>query len=140
MVSGIGNLCADRMNELIQKIEVTSILSFARKMMLRTRIPFLCKVCTFSGSYDKPGGRKGKTNALHSIAHMAIGGDMADVLTSPNDPAVFFGYHGNIGTFSVLRVNLGFSLLFLTNHNVLCVSTPRPKQHGLDDQFSRVRG
>lgn len=96
VMSGVGaDGCRDRISKLVNQMKVTDIHSLFNKMMLRSRVPFYCNTCTFSGSYRTADRKNEETIALHSLAHIAVGGDFKDVLTSPNDPA-FFGYHANI--------------------------------------------
>lgn len=69
---------------------------FAWFLGLRLRLEsMLCRRCTFSGTYRGQDGRKRNPTALHTLAHVMVGGDFGDLLTSPNDPSLFMGYHAN---------------------------------------------
>ena len=48
------------------------------------------------GSYVSPQGVLRLVNFFHSMAHLKNGLDLADVTTSPNDPAAFTGHHANV--------------------------------------------
>ena len=96
-MSAIGLVtCRDRMEQLVNEIQVTDALSLARKMTLQSQVPLLCRTCQWFGSYETDSGTKGKSDVLHSLVHLVLGGDFADVMASPNDVGPFIGYHGNM--------------------------------------------
>ena len=53
--------------------------------------------CTLEGFYrGGKSGKKERVQPIHTQAHLRIARDIQDVATSPNDIAVFPGYHANI--------------------------------------------
>ena len=62
-----------------------------------SKLAGICDECTMTGFYhDQVTGEKSFVQALHSQAHIRLGRDLLDVTTSPNDAALFMGYHANL--------------------------------------------
>jgi hypothetical protein len=96
MLVALGMDCKETLPGYVDEMEPLDVLSFFRKLVFRTQIPLLCEACTFQGSVKTSlNGRKEKPTVLHTLNHIMVGGDFGDLLTSPNDPGLFYGYHGN---------------------------------------------
>ena len=93
----LGLDCKETLPGFVNDMPSFDILSFIRKMIFRTQVPLLCSACTFEGEVREPvrNGRKKEPIVLHTLAHLMTGGDFGDLLTSPNDPGPFYGYHAN---------------------------------------------